>query len=219
MQIIPALIVHDDDAKNDFEELKSRFSRIQPILASLGGWIQLDITDGKFVPAMTYLMWDEIRFFTQAAQVDLHLMVQNPETMIDKWIVTKPARITFHIEATKKPEEIIAACRAAGVGVGIALNPETPFSSIQHLTLDIDLLLFLGVRPGRGGQAFIPEVMEKIKSLSTSGIDLTHVKIGVDGGVNGEIARALKSANVDVIMVGDYLFSSDDISSRVVSLR
>ncbi|MBI4159759.1 ribulose-phosphate 3-epimerase [Candidatus Wolfebacteria bacterium] len=218
MQIIPALIADDADSANDFEEIKSRFDRIAPFLAELGGWIQLDITDGKFVPTMTHLSWEQIRFFTERAKTDLHLMIKEPEAMIGQWIATGPKRITLHIEATKNPEKVIAACRAEGIEVGIALNPETPVSQIANRLSQIDLLLFLGVNPGRGGQKFIPEVLEKIKALPRTTQEAVvrglppvpkNVKIGVDGGINDEAARRLKEFNVDVLVAGSYLFSGD----------
>lgn len=216
MQIIPALIADDDNLKNDFEEIKSRLLRIEPFLSELGGWVQLDITDGKFVKTTTYLTWEEIRFITQRAKTDLHLMIQNPETAIDKWIALRPARITFHIEATKKPEEVIAACKQAGIETGIALNPETTMSSVMPYAASVNLFLFLGVNPGKGGQKFIPEVLEKIKSLPQLP---ANVKIGVDGGVNNEMARMLKGCNVGVLVVGSYLFGSPDIKVAIEAIQ
>lgn len=216
MQIIPALIADDADASNDFEEIKSRFDRIEPFLEEFGGWVQLDITDGKFVPTMTHLSWEQIRFFTERAKADLHLMIQEPERMIDQWIATGPKRITFHIESTQNPEKVIAACRAAGIEVGIALNPETPVSLVVSRLSLVDLLLFLGVHPGRGGQKFIPEVLEKIKILPPVP---KNVKIGVDGGVNEETARALRGLNIDVLVVGSYLFRGNDLRNRLKALN
>lgn len=216
MEIIPALIADDNDAANDFAEIKERFYRVEPFLSEFDNWVQLDITDGIFVPQKTNLSDEEIKFFTERANVDLHLMAENPEENIEKWLSLSPKRITFHIEATKNPKEIIEKCHFAGIEVGIALNPKTPLDIVSGLLPLVDLLLFMGVRPGRGGQKFLPEVLEKIKSLSQAP---DSVKIAVDGGINPEIAQTLKRYNIQIMVAGSYLFSSGNIKEAVDNLK
>jgi len=215
-QIIPALIVADENPENDFEELKTKFLKLEPFLAEFDNWVQIDITDGKFVSTKTNVDLEDFRYFTEKANIEFHLMADRPEETIGEWIRLGPKRIIVHIEAVIDTKKIIDVCRENGVEIGLALNPETPNVMIEPWINSIDLILFLGVHPGRGGQEFIPEVLDKIKSLRQN---FSSVKIGIDGGVRIENIKELKAAGVDVFVVGSGILKAPDIKKAIEEMK
>lgn len=215
-QIIPALIVSDENTGNDFKELKEKFKKLEPFLAEFDNWVQIDITDGKFVETKTNINLVDLKYLTERANVEFHLMIDKPEEVIDEWIRLGPKRIIVHFEAVIDMKKVIDICRENGVEIGLALNPETPSTMILPWINAVDLIMFLGVHPGRGGQEFIPEILEKIKSLRQNFPD---VKIGIDGGVNIDNIEELKKAGVDFFVIGSGILKSPDISKTIEELK
>jgi ribulose-phosphate 3-epimerase len=217
-KIIPALIVSDKNIYNDFEELKEKFEKIKPFLAEFDNWIQIDITDGEFVASKTNVNIGALSYFTKSANVELHFMIERLQQSIDKWIELQPKRIIFHIE-THAPEDIktiIKKCKDAQIEVGLALNPETPFLSINPWLEKIDSVTLLGVHPGFSGQKFIPETEAKIGLLR---YNHPSIKIEVDGGVTIENICRLKKAGADILVVGAGIFSAPDISQAIAEFK
>ena len=217
-QIIPALIVSDRYIYNDFEELKDKFEKLRPFLADLGGWIQIDITDGEFVSSKTNVSFDELAYFTKSAKVEFHLMVLRLKNTIEKWINLRPKRIIFHIEASE-PEDIkniIQKCKEAKIEVGLALNPETPTLTIKSWLGEVDTVMFMGVHPGRGGQELITDAATKIKLLRYNHSD---IKIEIDGGVKLGNIQELKSAGVDYFVVGSGILNSPNIKKTIEEFK
>ena len=215
-QIIPAIIADDENPENDFEELKSKFEKLQPFLGEFDNWVQIDITDGKFVPTETVVNLGDLKYFTEKANVEFHLMINRPEAMIGEWVRFGPKRVIVHIEVIENFNELLNVCRENNIELGLALNPETPNIMIEPWLSAIDLVLFLGVNPGKGGQEFIPEVLNKIKSLRQNFPD---VKIGVDGGVRAENIAGLKDAGVNIFVVGSGILKSLDIKKTISELK
>jgi len=215
-QIIPALITADENPENDFEELKAKFEKLQPFLTDFDNWIQIDITDGKFVSTKTIINLEDLRYFTEKANVEFHLMINRPEKVIGEYVRLGPKRVIAHIEAIENMSELLNVCRENSIEIGLALNPETPNVMIEPWVNAVDLILFLGVHPGQGGQEFIPEVLEKIKSLRQS---FPNVKIEVDGGVRAENIEELKKAGVDVFVIGSGILKSPDIKKSIEELK
>jgi len=217
-KIIPALIISDKNSNNDFEELKSKFEKLQPFLAEFDNWIQIDITDGEFVTSKTNISFDELLYFTKSANVEFHLMILRLKNTIDKWIELKPKRIIFHIEASEAEDikNIINKCKEAQIEVGLALNPETPSLRIIPWLSKIDLVMFLGVHPGRGGQKLISDTASKIKLLRYNHSD---IKIEVDGGVRINNIEQLKEAGVDIFVVGSGILAVPDVGEAITDLK
>lgn len=215
-QIIPALITSDENFDNDFEELKAKFLKLGPFLAEFDNWVQIDITDGKFVETKININSEDFKYFTDRANVEFHLMIDKPEETIGEWVRLGPKRITVHIEATIDMKKIIDVCRENNVEIGLALNPETPNTMILPWINDVDLVLFLGVHPGRGGQKFIPEILDKIKSLRQN---FLNVKIGIDGGVRTDNIQELKNAGVDIFIIGSGILKAPDIGKTIKELK
>ena len=134
-------------------------------------------------------------------------MVLHPEACLEDFQRAGAKKIVFHYEATPSPREIISLSRNLGVGVGLAVNPETPNSAIAPLAGEIDSVLFLSVNPGFYGSKFIPEVLDKIAAFRKEQPDL---EMGIDGGIKeGNIAQIAQSG-VDVICVGSAIFMQPD---------
>ncbi len=214
--IIPALIISDDNHSNDFEELKSEFEKLRPFLGEFGGWMQIDITDGVFVPEKTVVNPEDLKYFTERGNVEFHLMISRPEETVGEWARLKPQRIIVHIEAVENMEEILDVCRENEVQIGLALNPETPNAMVEPWIGAVDTIVYLGVHPGRGGQKLIPEVLGKIRSLRR---DIPDVKIEIDGGVNVSNIIELKNAGADYFVVGSGILKSSDIGAAIAELK
>lgn len=215
-QIIPALIISDENSENDFEELKVKFLKLEPFLVEFDNWVQIDITDGKFVETKTNINLEDFRYFTERANVEFHLMINKPEETIGEWVRLGPKRVIVHIEAVIDVKKVIDVCRENNVEIGLALNPETPNAMILPWINDVDLILFLGVHPGRGGQEFIPEVLDKIKSLRQN---FPNVKIGIDGGVGIENIEGLKNAGADIFVIGSGILIAPDVGRVIDELK
>ncbi|AQW85013.1 ribulose phosphate 3-epimerase [Campylobacter pinnipediorum subsp. pinnipediorum] len=183
--------------------------------------IHVDVMDGHFVPNLTIgpLV---VKAVAQAATkpLDIHLMVQNNTFFVDLFLPLKPKFITFHIEEEKHPLRLIDHIRQNGVSPGIVLNPHTPISTLEYIIKEIDMVLLMSVNPGFGGQKFIPDVVEKIKLLREL-IDKKNAKclIEVDGGVNGLNAPDLEEAGVDVLVAGNYIFSSNSYAEAIRAIK
>jgi len=217
-QIIPALIVSDKDIYNDFQELKDKFERLRPFLAEFDNWVQIDITDGEFVTSKTNISFEELTYFTKLVNVEFHLMVIRLQQSIDKWIELGPKRIIFHIEAYEPDdiEYIVEKCQKAQIEVGLALNPETPSSSVKPWLEKIDAVMFMGVHPGRGGQPLLADTATKIGLLR---YNHPNIKIEVDGGVRVENIKQLKEAGANVFIVGSGLLVAPDVGQAIKDLK
>lgn len=215
-KIIPALITSDEDLINDFKELKTKFEKLRPFLSEFDNWVQIDITDGKFVPTTTNIELEDLKYFTERANIEFHLMISKPEETIGEWARLGPKRVIAHIEAIEDMDELLNVCREKGVEVGLALNPGTPNVIIEPWINAVDLILFLGVHPGKGGQEFIPEVLEKIKSLRQN---FPNVKIEIDGGIRVDNIGQLKEAGADIFVVGSGILKVPDVSQAIADLK
>ncbi len=217
-QIIPALITSDNDLYNDFEELKDKFEKLKPFLADFDNWVQIDITDGEFVTSKTNVSFDELSYFTKLANVEFHLMILRLKNTIDKWIGLGPKRIMFHIEAAETDDikNIIEKCKKAQIEVGLALNPETSLLSVIPWLDKIDLVMFLGVHPGYGGQKLLPDTVSKIELLR---YNHSVIKIEIDGGIRANNIRMLKDAGADIMVIGSGIFVTPDTDQAIADLK
>ena len=150
--------------------------------------------------------------------LDVHLMIYNPFDFIEKFIEAGADMITFHQEVTEDAEDIIKYVKKCGKKVGIAFNPETSFAMAEGYLELCDLILFMSVRPGKGGQKFIPKVLEKIEFAKKMGKGL-EFDIQVDGGINLETAGMCKKAGANFLVSGTYLYGFEDLKVGVDNLR
>ncbi len=188
--------------------------RMQESLASLGeyaSWIHVDVMDGHFVPNMTYgsLLAKALRGAFPESVLDVHLMVENPETFVEYFLPADPSYLVFHVEATHHAHRLLQRIRGTSCKAGISLNPGTPVEMIYPILPLVDLVLVMSVNPGFGGQSFIPEVLEKVEALhrrrTVRNLDFL---IQIDGGVSVERAADLVRRGCDVLVAGSAVFTA-----------
>ncbi|WP_103575344.1 ribulose-phosphate 3-epimerase [Campylobacter concisus] len=183
--------------------------------------VHVDVMDGHFVPNLT-IGPVVVSAVAKAATkpLDIHLMVENNSFFADLFLPLNPKFLTFHIEEEKHPMRLIDHIRKNGVSPGIALNPHTPVSAIEHIIDEVDMVLLMSVNPGFGGQKFMPVVLEKTRALREL-IERKNAKclIEVDGGVNGLNAPDLEEAGADVLVAGSYIFSSNSYEQAIRAIK
>ncbi len=185
------------------------------------GWAQIDVADGKFTPHITWNNPEELRKLLSVRVgprevrvsprfVEVHLMIEEPQNVIDDWLKAGVKRIIVHFEAVKNSSDIIfifRKCEAAGVEFGLAFNSDTPAEKILPYLDKIKFVQILAVDPGLSGQKFQPQVLDKIKFLKSNYPD---VIIEIDGGINLEIAELCKEAGADILVSGSYIWNSSN---------
>jgi ribulose-phosphate 3-epimerase len=189
----------------------------------IGGadYIHVDVMDGHFVPNITIgpLIVEAIRPITKLP-LDVHLMIENPDQYIEAFAKAGADYITVHVEACKHLHRTIHFIKSFGVKAGVVLNPATPVETIQHVLSDVDMVLLMSVNPGFGGQAFIPEVTKKIKTLRRM-IDEKglQVEIEIDGGVNELTAKLCIEAGATVLVAGSAIYNQKDRAKAIATLK
>jgi len=206
VQIIPAIIAQD------FEELQKKIKKVESYVE----WVQLDVMDGEFVDNSTWNNPADLERLETNIKTEVHLMVQNPENVIDDWIKSGVQRIIFHYESTDKHQEIIERIKQAGLQVGLAINPKTSIEVIDVFVNQLDLVLIMTIQPGFGGQKFLEETLWKIKDLREKYKD---VKIGVDGGINLETASKVIEVGANILFIGSAIFKSKNIEEVIKELK
>jgi len=207
--VLPSLLLCD------FGNLEREIERLEKAGTKA---LHLDIMDGDFVPNLTYGLpiVKALRRLTDLP-LDTHLMISRPERYIDAFHQAGADMITVHIEATDDPSAVLRQIRRLGVCAGIALNPKTPLSAVEHLVTDCDLLLMMSVEPGFGGQTFDPTVLKKLKMARELFGDRTVLE--VDGGVNEETITECTRAGAQLMVAGSAIFGRPDYKSALEVLR
>jgi ribulose-phosphate 3-epimerase len=204
--------------------LSADFSRLGEELALVDparDWLHCDVMDHHFVPNLTFgpLLVTAARKLTTAT-LDVHLMVERPWLMVDGFRQAGADVITVHLEACREPREVLRQIRGTGARAGLALKPGTPYAAAAEYLPDLDLLLVMTVEPGFGGQAFMPEMMEKVSAArdERSRRRLEFV-IEVDGGIAETTARTARAAGADVFVAGHAVFRAADPRAALAGLR
>lgn len=183
--------------------------------------MHLDVMDGQFVPNISYglPLIEAMRRATELP-LDVHLMTENPEQFIEVLSDIGVDMVSFHIEATHHAHRLVSHIQSLGMKAGIALNPQTPISSIQHMLDVVDYVLVMTVNPGFGGQVFIDSCLDKIKELREIRADINATfEIEVDGGINHETAQRCIDVGATMLVSGSYLFNASDASETIQRLR
>ncbi len=204
---------------SDFSILAEEVKRVEEAGAD---WIHLDVMDGQFVPNLTFgiPVIASLRPRTQLP-FDVHLMIKNPENLIQDFIDAGSDYITFHYEATTKPFELIQEIKQHGKKVGISLNPDTDIQVLDPFLPNLDLILLMSVNPGFGGQKFMPKVISKIKELHKKrqeNPEFTYL-LEVDGGINESTVKHVKNAGVDIVVAGSFIFKHNDYRGQIIKLK
>lgn len=185
-------------------------------------YVHFDVMDGMFVPSISFGMPVLKSISGATGQVmDVHLMVQDPIRYIEAFKEAGADILTVHLEACEDVRAAIGKIRECGMKAGLSVCPETAIEEVEDLLADIDMLLIMSVRPGFGGQKFIPESLDKIKKArevaGSLGLDLD---IEVDGGIYHDNVRDVLNAGANVIVAGSAVFKGDvaDNTSRLAEI-
>jgi ribulose-phosphate 3-epimerase len=212
MKILLAII------PENIEEVKREIELVRGSL----DWVQIDIMDGVFVPPVTwpYSSGDpkELEAVTaQKPNIELHFMIQDPETVLDKWIGVGARRMLIHAESTANMGMILERLKYAGVQAGIALDLETPVEVIEPYVKEISVVQLMSVGMlGHHGQPFSDAVIEKIETVRRKYPDLI---IQVDGGINFETGKRAYGAGARNLVVGGAILKSKDIKETINEFR
>ncbi len=201
----------------DFARLGEDVERVAPYADLL----HIDVMDGHFVPNIS-LGVPVVASLRKATDLyfDCHLMTTNPADYLTEFKEAGADLVTVHIEAVPDPTAAAAAAREVGLDFGLVLNPPTPFAAVAPFVELCDMLLVMSVQPGFGGQAFMPEVLDKVaaarKLVDSQGL---HTDIQIDGGISVDTASAARRAGADVFVAGSAVFGADDPVAAIQRLR
>lgn len=208
IQIAPSILAAD------FAKLGEEVKEVEKAGAQL---IHIDVMDGHFVPNISFgsIVLDAIRPLTDLP-LDVHLMIENPDQYIEQFAKAGADYITVHVEACRHLHRTIQLIRSFGVKPGVVLNPHTPIESIQHVLEDIDMVLFMTVNPGFGGQKFIHSVVPKIEALAAIIKERNlDIAIEIDGGINAETIIPCAKAGATIFVAGSAIYSKEDRSAAL----
>ena len=182
--------------------------------------IHIDVMDGHFVPNLTMgpFIVERIKEITKVP-LDIHLMIENPDKYVESFTqkTTKDDILTFHIEATENPLNVINLIKDRGIKAGVAINPDTHEKTVEKLLESIDILLVMTVYPGFSGQAFKKNVCDKLKKLREMAPE--NLDIEVDGGIKPETIPDAASAGANVFAAATSIFAKDDYKEAIEELR
>jgi ribulose-phosphate 3-epimerase len=194
---------------SDFSRLGAQLEALHTAGARV---FHFDVGDGHFIPEITIgpIVLASISPLVRGwgARLDCHLMVAEPERHFEAIAKAGGDSVTFHVEVVDEPARATAAARVLGLGVGIAFNPETDVDEAVGAAEGADLVLCMSIHPGYSGQAFMPDALERLAALRERLPET--MRIQVDGGINGDTARAAREAGADLLVAGSAVFWKDD---------
>lgn len=202
----------------DFGKLADEVKAVE---AAGTDWIHIDVMDGHFVPNIT-IGPDVVRALrkTTGLPLDVHLMIEGPDRYLQDFVDAGADWLGVHVEACTHLHRAIQRIKELGVRAAVALNPATPVSLIEPILPDLDMVLLMTVNPGFGGQAFIRNMLPKIRQcrqmIDEAGLSTL---LQVDGGVNSQTVEELARAGVDVFVAGSAVFSGGDYAANIRSLK
>lgn len=183
--------------------------------------IHIDVMDGHFVPNITMgpIVVEALRPLTKLP-LDVHLMIENADQYIESFAKAGADYITVHVEACPHLHRTIQLIRSFGVKPGVVLNPHTPIETIQHVLEDIDMVLFMTVNPGFGGQKFIHSVVPKVKQLTDIIKDRNlSIEIEIDGGINEETIKPCVEAGATILVAGSAIYNAPDKAKALQTIK
>lgn len=202
----------------DFNNLAQSIRMVEEAGAD---YLHIDIMDGDFVPNISFgpMLYQGLRGQSKLV-FDVHMMVTNPERYVDQVVKAGADVVTVHVEATPHIHRALQLIKAAGAKAGAVINPGTSVAAIEAVLGQVDQVLIMTVNPGFGGQAFIPETLDKVRQLA----DLRQKQgysylIEVDGGVNDKTAADCLAAGADILVAGSYVFGHSNPAQAIQTLK
>lgn len=181
----------------------------------------LDIMDGTFVPNISY-GFPVVEAIAKIAEkpLDAHLMIINPENYVDRCAKIGVKMLSFHVNATKNPEDVLNQIREAGMSPGLAINPDIPVEALFPYLPQCDYLLLMSVFAGFGGQKFIEDTYDRIVRLKAEiqrqGLSC---RIQIDGGVSAANAKCLVECGAEILVAGSAVFQAEDPATVIAAMR
>lgn len=206
IKIIPAILTKTE------EEFMDMVKKIEPYAET----VHLDIADGEFVPNKTIAGYDEIGKVETGLNFEVHLMIKNPELVMDKWLVSGVSSFLVHWESTENFNDLISQIQANGREAGCVLNPGTDYKVIEPYLDRLSKVQFMTVNPGFYGSPFLPEILEKVADFHRR---YPAKAVQVDGGVNPETLKLVETSGASSAAVGSYIFKSDNIEKAFTDLN
>lgn len=207
MKTIPKVKLAPSILSADFSRLGEQVAEATEAGAD---YIHVDVMDGHFVPNLTIgaPVVAAIRHWTNLP-LDVHLMIEAPESQIDQFVKAGADIISVHIEACPHIHQVVQTIKELGVRAGVALNPGTPIDVLEEVLSSLDLVLVMTVNPGFGGQTFIEAMLDKIACLRAE-LDKKGLatELEVDGGINADVAPRVVTAGARVLVAGAAVFNS-----------
>lgn len=208
--------IHPSILSADFANFERDFATIQAADA-----IHIDVMDGHFVPNLTFgLPMVKRMLEITTLPVDVHLMIENVDTLAVSYAEAGAHSVTFHVEASERPVELAREIRTAGAKVSVAIKPGTPAETLLPMLGDLDMVLVMTVEPGFGGQKFMTEMLSKVQLLADAIRDRQlAVRLQIDGGVDLENIGGASAAGADTFVAGSCVFNSSDRNETIRELR
>ncbi|WP_438317480.1 ribulose-phosphate 3-epimerase [Sporosarcina sp. FA9] len=202
----------------DFSKLAEEVREVEAAGAEL---IHIDVMDGHFVPNITMgaIVVEALRPVTKLP-LDVHLMIDNPDAFIEQFAKAGADYITVHVEACRHLHRTLQFIKSTGVKSGVVLNPHTPIETILHVLEEVDLVLFMTVNPGFGGQKFIYSVLPKVKQLSDIIKERNlSIEIEIDGGINEETIIPCVEAGATIFVAGSAIYNESDRAAALKRIK
>ena len=212
IEIAPSLLAANFGALNQ---------EIETLNKSKATLLHLDVMDGSFVPNISFgPVVIEAVAKSCNLDLDIHLMIEDPDRYTADYAAFKPKYISVHEEACRHLDRSIDYIKSFGISAGVAINPHTPVSKLFTVLHKIDLVCIMSVNPGFGGQKFIPYTLKKIEALraeiEAQGL---HTKIEVDGGITEDNAASVKEAGADILVAGSSVFKAENPLKAIENLH
>ncbi|MFY8352490.1 ribulose-phosphate 3-epimerase [Pseudoalteromonas sp. SSM20] len=195
---------------------------VENVLKAGADVVHFDVMDNHYVPNLTIgpMVCKALRDYGIEAPIDVHLMVKPVDTLIPMFAQAGASIITFHPEASEHVDRTLSLIKEHGCKAGLVLNPATPLTCLEYVMDKLDVILLMSVNPGFGGQKFIPNTLDKLRSvrklIDQSGYD---IRLEIDGGVNVDNIAEIADAGADMFVAGSAIFNQPDYKQVIDKMR